>query len=323
MFQDKWKGRDVLSITTDPSLGRGDYFSREDFEKLFALASRLNGTTSELLKGKKMVSLFYENSSRTRLSFDSAMKSLGGEVIDYGDVSRSSMNKKDESFTDSLLTLEGYCDVIVMRHPLNGAPRWAAEILDIPVINAGDGSRQHPTQTMIDLFTIYELTKGKIDGSSIALVGDSKYGRTVKSLFRSLSLFDNIKVTLVSPPQLSMSQEEISEAKVAGLQVETAGSLKELTSIDFIYMTRMQKERFEEVEFKKLIGSYRLDSALAKQLGTYIMHPLPIDKTNPEIEPELTFSYDKAIYHSVQEKNGVPVRMALLGLVLEGEKFGK
>lgn len=325
---ERWLGRDILSVTTDPNRGLSEFFSREEYEKtVFPMAEAMKKLgTLDILKGKRLLTFFQEVSSRTRLSFDSAMKSLGGEVIDVGDMGRTSMIKKDESLTDTFLTIGGYGDALVIRHAAKGVPKWAAGLLDIPVINAGDGSRQHPTQTMLDLFTMHSVLKadGKkgLDGMSIALVGDLKHGRTICSLGRALTQFDGIYFYLVSPPQLKLSQYDLNDFRRNNAQVEILNGPEELAGkgIDFLYVTRIQKERFDPEEFAKVAGSYRITLELARKIGAYLMHPLPIDKTNPEIEPQVTFEYEKAIYHSMQDKNGVPVRMALLSLIFLGEK---
>lgn len=324
----QWLGRDILSVTTDPARGPSEFFSRAEYENtIFPIAEAMKKAgTLDILKGKRLLTFFQEVSSRTRLSFDSAMKSLGGEVIDVGDIGRTSMTKKDESLTDTFLTIGGYGDALVVRHAAKGVPKWAARLLDIPVINAGDGSRQHPTQTMLDLFTMDSVLKrdGKkgLDGMSIALAGDLKHGRTIGSLGRALTQFEGIYFYMVSPPQLKLAQQDLNDFRKNNAQVEILNGPEELAGkgIDFLYVTRIQKERFDPEEFAKVAGSYRITSGLAEKIGAYIMHPLPIDKTSPEIDPHVTFDYKKAIYHTIQDKNGVPVRMALLSLIFLGEK---
>lgn len=326
---DGWIDRDILSVTVDRNRGPSEFFSREEYEStIFPVSDGMKKRSGalDILKGKRLLLFFQEVSSRTRLSFDSAMKSLGGDVIDVGGVERMSMSKKDESLTDTFLTIGGYGDALVVRHEAKGVPKWAAQLLDIPVINAGDGSRQHPTQTMLDLFTMHSVLKADgrkgLDGTSIALVGDLKHGRTIGSLGRALTQFEGIYFYLVSPPQLKLSQYDLNDFKKNNAQVEILNGPEELigTDVDFLYVTRIQKERFEPEEFAKVTGSYRITLELAEKIGAYVMHPLPIDKTAPEIEPQVTFGYKKAIYHTHQDKNGVPVRMALLSLLLLGER---
>ncbi|NJE09027.1 aspartate carbamoyltransferase [Thermococcus sp. M39] len=303
-----WKGRDVISIRD---------FSREDIEYVLSTAERLEKELKEkgsleYAKGKILATLFFEPSTRTRLSFESAMHRLGGSVIGFAEASTSSV-KKGESLRDTIKTVEQYSDVIVIRHPKEGAARLAAEVAEIPVINAGDGSNQHPTQTLLDLYTI-KREFGKIDGLKIGLLGDLKYGRTVHSLSEALSHYD-VELYLISPELLRMPRHIVEELKEKGVKVyETSDLESVIGELDVLYVTRIQKERFpDEQEYLKVKGSYVIDLEILKKAKETlkIMHPLPrVDEIHPSVD-----STKHAIYFR-QVFSGIPVRMALLGLTL-------
>jgi aspartate carbamoyltransferase catalytic subunit len=303
-----WKGRDVISIRD---------FSKKDIEHVLKTAEKLENELKErealdYAKGKILATLFFEPSTRTRLSFESAMHRLGGNVIGFAEASTSSV-KKGESLRDTIKTVEQYSDVIVIRHPKEGAARLAAEVAEIPVINAGDGSNQHPTQTLLDLYTI-KKEFGKIDGLKIGLLGDLKYGRTVHSLSEALAFYD-IELYLISPELLKMPRHIIEELREKGVKIyETSDLEKVIGELDLLYVTRIQKERFpDEQEYLKVKGSYVIDCALlarAKE-GLKIMHPLPrVDEIHPEVDKSKHAIYFRQVF------SGVPVRMALLGLTL-------
>jgi aspartate carbamoyltransferase catalytic subunit len=287
-------------------------FCRDDLEFILNKAQEVKqGRWPEALKGKTLATLFFEPSTRTRLSFEAAMVAMGGRVIGFADSAVSS-TKKGESLADTIRTVTGYCDVIVLRHSIEGAARWAADVASVPVINAGDGANQHPTQTMLDLFTIREET-GRLDKLRVGMLGDLKHGRTVHSLAKALSFFD-VKQVFISPLSLRMPEHLLEELRGQGASFEEIEDLNQLTQpLDVLYVTRIQKERFDDFqEYEKVAGSYRLDGEAIKRLGPEcrIMHPLPrVDEISTDVD-----STAGAIYFR-QAHNGVPVRQALLGLV--------
>jgi aspartate carbamoyltransferase catalytic subunit len=270
--------------------------------------------TTDVLKEKILSSLFFEPSTRTRLSFESAMNRLGGRVIGFTDPAATSQ-KKGESLADTIRIADSYSDVIVIRHPQEGAARLAAEFAESPVLNAGDGAGQHPTQCLLDLFTIL-MKKKKIEGNKVVLLGDLKYGRTVHSLAYALSLF-GAELTFVSPESLKMPQEVVSECKEFGVNpVSTSNLDKAVRDADVLYVTRIQKERFPDAEeYNRVVGTYKVDIDLLKNAkeDLVVMHPLP---RVVEIDPEVDKT-SHALYFQ-QAFNGVPVRMALLSLILGG-----
>ncbi|CAB50232.1 aspartate carbamoyltransferase [Pyrococcus abyssi] len=303
-----WKGRDVISIRD---------FSKEDIETVLATAERLERELKEkgqleYAKGKILATLFFEPSTRTRLSFESAMHRLGGAVIGFAEASTSSV-KKGESLRDTIKTVEQYCDVIVIRHPKEGAARLAAEVAEVPVINAGDGSNQHPTQTLLDLYTI-KKEFGRIDGLKIGLLGDLKYGRTVHSLAEALTFYD-VELYLISPELLRMPRHIVEELREKGMKVVETTTLEDVIGkLDVLYVTRIQKERFpDEQEYLKVKGSYQVNLKVLEKAKDElrIMHPLPrVDEIHPEVDNTKHAIYFRQVF------NGVPVRMALLALVL-------
>ena len=283
-------------------------------QKIEALTSQSPSKTLDITKGKVIASLFFEPSTRTRLSFETAIQMLGAKVIGFSGTEGTSV-KKGETLKDTTLTVAQYADMIVMRHPLEGSARYVSEVAGVPVINGGDGANQHPTQTLLDLYTIAK-EKGKISGLTIAMVGDLKYGRTVHSLAYALSLFDNIKLIFVSPEELKMPKylvEEISEKKNIDM-VETRDISDEVLKSDVIYVTRIQKERFPDPqEYHRLKSAYVIDSSMLQKAkeDTIIMHPLPrVDEISADVD-----TMENAVYFS-QARNGVPVRMALISLLL-------
>ncbi|MCR4336155.1 MAG: aspartate carbamoyltransferase [archaeon] len=297
---------DILSISD---------FSKKDIETVLKKAAELEKMPRQkkqkILNGKVVASLFFEPSTRTRLSFETAIQNLGGKVIGFADAGVSSY-KKGETLSDTIHILDKYADIIVMRHFIEGAARRAAEITNKPVINAGDGANQHPTQTLLDLYTI-KKEFGKINDLTIAIVGDLKYGRTVHSLMYALAKFDNIKVYLIAPESLRMPRHIIEDTQDKLKIVETIKLEKYLPITDVLYSTRIQKERFpDEVEYEKVKNAYIITTKIVAQgkKGMKLMHPLP--RVN-----EITTAVDKtdaAIYFQ-QAANGVPVREALLTLL--------
>jgi len=302
-----FKGRDVISIKD---------FSREEILHVLDVAQKMipiaeGKEKSDLLHGYIMASLFFEPSTRTRLSFETAMKRLGGNVIGFARPGTTSM-KKGETLADTIRTAESYCDVIVMRHPQEGSARMAADFATVPIINGGDGAGHHPTQCLLDLFTI-KREKGRIEGNKVALVGDLKYGRTVHSLAYALALF-GVDMKFISPPELQMPKEVVEECMEMGVSISIEDSLSKLKDVDVLYVTRIQKERFPDPEeYKKVAGSYKIDKSLLKKAkkSMTIMHPLPrVDEISPDLDSTPNAAYFRQTF------NGVPVRMALLSLVL-------
>jgi aspartate carbamoyltransferase catalytic subunit len=274
-----------------------------------------NGEISGFLEGKTVATLFFEPSTRTRLSFESAVFKSGGSVFGIANPKASSQSK-GESFADSIKTVAGYCDVIVIRHPVEGAARMASELSSTPVINAGDGSNQHPTQTFLDLFTINEQF-GRLDNLKIGMMGDLKYGRTVHSLAHALALFGN-ELTFISPSSLKMPGHILKELDHRNITYRSISNLEEAGDhdLDILYATRIQKERFgDPQEYEKVAGIYRITPETIQLLGKNIrvMHPLPrVDEIAEEVD-----SMPNAIYFT-QAHNGIPTRQALLGLVTGG-----
>jgi aspartate carbamoyltransferase catalytic subunit len=260
-----------------------------------------------LLQGKVLGNLFFENSTRTRMSFETAMKRLGGEVLNLSSIGSSVA--KGETLYDTMQMVDGYADIAVIRHPNQGAAQYSADAVDIPILNGGDGAGNHPTQTMLDLFTIREA-HGSLEGLNVMMVGDLRYGRTTHSLSHALVRF-GAKITLVSPESLRMPDEIVSDLISHGGEInETEEMSLSIDSADVIYMTRIQKERFpDEDEYIKVAGIYKLteDDLSGAKAGMIVMHPLP--RVN-----ELDASVDstKHARYFQQAFNGVPTRMALL-----------
>lgn len=303
------KGRDVISILD---------FERRELEQLFDLTDEIRRSPrafSEELKGYIMATAFFEPSTRTRLSFQTAMLRLGGSYIDLGELERSSV-AKGENFADTIRMLDSYADVIVVRHRLEGAARYAGEIATAPVINAGDGRKNHPTQAMLDLYAVRTL-QGGIDGLVYGVLGDLRFGRAAASFILALSLFKPSKVYLVSPPLLRARPEVLEVLKARGVDFEEVDSLEKVVGeLDVLYVTRVQKERFPDpAEYEKVKGSYLVSSSTLRQAkeNLIVLHPLPrVD--------ELGFDLDSTRHAKYFEQAalGVPVRMALLKLVLKG-----
>lgn len=285
-------------------------FDRKTIESIFRTADNLSKSKDSPLRGKIMASLFYEPSTRTRFSFESAMLKLGGGVITTENASEFSSAAKGETLEDSIRVINHYADVIVIRHPEKGASARAAAVSRIPVLNAGDGSGQHPTQALLDLYTIKKET-GKIDGAHIAFVGDLKHGRTVRSLSYLLGKYKNVHMSFVSPKALRIDddiKEYLNKHKVT--YEETEKWDKVLPRVDVLYQTRIQKERFKSpAEYKKYKGGYILTMKEVDKMkkGAIVMHPLPrVDEIATEVDRS-----EKAVYFK-QAKYGLLVRMALL-----------
>src|ERR1035437_2067036 len=289
-------------------------FDHYFIDTIFSVADALEKKTDTSLKGKVMASLFYEPSTRTRFSFESAMLRLGGNVITTENAKEFSSAAKGETLEDSIRVLSNYADVIVLRHYEQVASHRASLVSSLPVINAGDGAGQHPTQALLDLYTI-QRELGKIDGIKIAMVGDLKHGRTIRSLAYLLGKYKNVRIYFVSPKELRVDNDIKRYLKKHRTQYSETEHLEPIIhEIDILYQTRIQKERFKsEAEYKKFKGCYRIDSKLVEKMKvkSIIMHPLPrVDEILTEVD-----SSSKAVYFK-QTKYGLLVRMALLRYVL-------
>ena len=301
----EFKGRDIISI---------EDFSREEINYILNSSHAMEPLAakgSDMLKGKILANLFFEPSTRTRLSFEAAMLKLGGSTIGFADAEIASV-RKGENLADTVRTVENYADIIALRHPLEGAAKLAAEFSKVPILNAGTGAEEHPTQAFMDLYTV-QKEKGKIDGLKIALVGDLRYGRTVHSLAYALSLY-NIELYLISPESLRMRHEVIRAIKNKIPIIEDANLEKIIPQIDVLYVTRIQKERFPDLaEYAKVKGIYKIDLKTLKSAkkDMIILHPLPrVDEIDAEVDSTPQARYFQQVW------NGIVVRMALLALVL-------
>lgn len=301
-----WKGRDVVSSS---EIGRKEIEEiLKEAEKLEHVAKKKGRTTE--LQGKILASLFYEPSTRTQMSFSVAMQRLGGEVTGFSNPKSSSV-VKGESLSDTIKAVEPAADAIVIRHPSEGAARLAADATEVPVINAGDGNNQHPTQALLDVYTI-KKNKKKVDGLTVLMAGDLKYGRTVHSLSYALANFDDVTLQYYSPQQLRMPQHILADLRDS-VKVEELHKF-DVGKADVIYATRIQKERIADAE-EYAKAAYVIDSetmAGAKK-DAMLMHPLPrVDEIATEVDADPRAKYFE------QEANGIPVRMALLKLILKG-----
>jgi len=303
--------KDILSIKDLP---------KEQLEKIFTFTDKIMqldpSDRREICKGKTLGYLFYEPSTRTRLSFDAAMASIGGNSLGISDISSSS-TQKGESLADTVKIMSIYSDVLVLRHTMDGSSRFAAEVSEKPVINAGSGTEEHPTQAIQDLFTI-KKEKKKIDGLKIGIVGDLKYGRTVYSLLHGLGNYD-VDVRLISPESLRIRSDSTYEIKKKLNFTESTNLDDHIDELDVLYVTRIQKERFpDEEEYLKVKGSYVVGLDLLKQMkdDCIILHPLPrIDEISPEIDNTKNAKYFE------QAEYGKHTRAALLGLILNENEF--
>ncbi len=274
------------------------------------------GKKSKEMEGKILATLFFEPSTRTMLSFQAAMQRLGGNTIGFSNPKESSV-KKGETLADTILVTSSYADIVVLRHPQEGAARLASKFSGKPVINAGDGAGQHPTQTLLDLFTIRD-EMGSIEDNHIGIAGDLKYGRTVHSLTNALAMYD-AELTFIAPPGLQMPDEIIKALKKDGIeyhQVNDMGSV--IDDLDVLYLTRIQRERFPtEEEYEKVASSYNVNQSMLGDVreDMIIMHPLPrVDEISPDVDTTKHARYFE------QAANGVPTRMALMSLLLETHK---
>jgi len=300
-----FKGRDIISIKD---------FTREEIDYILNTAASMEPIAksgSDMLRGKILATLFYEPSTRTRLSFESAMHRLGGTAIGFAEAEIASV-RKGENLADTMRVVENYADIIALRHPLEGAARLAAEFSSVPIINGGSGAEEHPTQALLDFYTI-KKELGRVDGLNIALVGDLRFGRTVHSLAYALSLYD-VKLYFISPELLRM-RREVLDTISERIRIEETTSLDEaLPKLDVLYVTRIQKERFPDAaEYAKVKGSYKIDATMLKKAkkDMIILHPLPrVDEIGPEVDSTPHARYFQQVW------NGIVTRMGLLALIL-------
>ena len=318
-----FSGSHILSI---------DQFDRSDIEKLFSVADKLEPYASKekitrVLEGAILGNMFFEPSTRTRISFGASFNLLGGNVREITEVESSSL-AKGESLADTAQVLSGYSDIIVMRHPEVNSVKKFAEASRVPVINAGDGSNEHPSQALLDLYTIQkELSQNdkSIDGLRIALVGDLKFGRAVHSLCKILSLYDDVKMNLISPEELKLPIELVESISAKGVTITETENLENgISEVDIIYVTRVQEERFKnKQDADKYRGLLSLNQSIYTancEPNTVIMHPLPRDSRSDanELDSDLYENPNLAIFR--QADNGIVIRMAIFTLVLDIEE---
>ena len=292
-------------------------FERKDVDYILEEAEKLEDIaksreTCDELKGKLLGLMFFEPSTRTKMSFETAIKRLGGDGIGFENSGSSSVSK-GESIADTAKMFEGYCDALVIRHELEGVSKFISDIVDVPVINAGDGAGQHPTQTLLDLYTIKKEI-GEIDNLKIALIGDLKYGRTVHSLSNALGLYKNVTLYLVSPPELKMPQEvfhDINKTNVTWIEVDSIEEI--IDDVNVLYVTRIQKERFGDInDYLKIKGAYIINKKMLEGKDLIVMHPLPrVDEIDTDVD---NTKYNK---YFTQAANAVPVRMAILKTLIK------
>lgn len=303
-----FKGKDILD---------GAQFSREDLDCVMEVAGGFarkvkQHETLDLLKGYVLAALFFEPSTRTRLSFETAMQRLGGSVVGFSSAESTSV-AKGETLADTIHTVDQYADVIAMRHPAIGSAKLAAEIADAPVLNGGDGAGQHPTQALLDLYTM-QAERGSLDGATVVLCGDLKNGRTVHSGVEVYKHY-HCKLVLVAPPSLGMPAEVTARLRDEGMEIEETDDLgRAIRGADFLYMTRIQKERFADAaEYERLKGCYILNREMVETINPRltVMHPLPrVNEIATDVDPLPGAAYFR------QAGNGVYVRMALIALVM-------
>lgn len=288
-------------------------FTKEDYLTIINLAAEFEKNPNQnLLEGKVIASLFFEPSTRTRLSFEAAICRLGGKIVGFTDSGSSSV-KKGESLKDTIKTVANYTDLIVMRHPIEGSARFASEVSKVPIINGGDGANQHPTQTLLDLYSIFK-TQGTLENLNIFLVGDLKYGRTVHSLLMAMSHF-NATFNFIAPEELKMPKEYKIHLEKLGLKYYEHTELNEIIKeADIIYMTRVQKERFSDpMEYEKVKNVYVLKNSMLEgtKENMKVLHPLPrVNEISEDVDDN-----DKAYYFD-QALNGVYTRQAIISSIL-------
>jgi aspartate carbamoyltransferase catalytic subunit len=297
---------------------RVDQFERADLERLFAHAREMRAVVERggdtRLGGRILATLFYEPSTRTRLSFESAMLRLGGDIMSSESALETSSAVKGETVEDTVRIVESYADVIVIRHPQAGILEAAAAVSSVPIVNAGDGAREHPTQALLDVFTIQEEL-GRIDGITIALVGDLRYGRAPRSLAMLMTQARECRLIFVAPPGIEMADDVLQTLRAEGVSVEESGDLDAaIPEADVVYMTRVQKERFpSESAYQAARGSYRFGSEQLQRMHdkAIVMHPLPrVDEIDAAVDADPRAAYFR------QARNGVYIRMALLDQLL-------
>lgn len=318
-----FRGADILSTSQ---------FSLESVERLFKVAEIMEPfaqrkRVTRVLEGAVLGNLFFEPSTRSRISFGAAFNRLGGAVCDTTGFQFSSM-AKGESVYDTSRVVSGYVDILVVRHPVEGLVKEFADATNIPVVNGGDGPGEHPTQALLDLYTIYRglgMEMSRVDGKKIALVGDLKHGRTVHSLLKLLGLFRGMEFYFIAPAELQMPEPLKIKAQTLGHTVHVTSDLKEgIRGADIIYMTRIQQERFTDPEdADKFKGMYSINKKLYESIckpGALLMHPLPRDSRGgqSELNDDLNSSPNLAIFQ--QTDNGIPIRMALFALILGVEE---
>ena len=303
-----FKLKDIISIKD---------FERKDVDYILNEAEKLENIAkskevSEELKGKILGLMFFEPSTRTRMSFETAMKRLGGDGIGFESSGTCSVSK-GESIADTAKMFEGYSDALVIRHELEGVSKFISDIVDVPVINAGDGAGQHPTQTLLDLYTIKKEI-GEIDNLKIALIGDLKFGRTVHSLSNALGLYKNVKIYLVSPPELKMPKEVLHDINKTNVTWEEVDNIEKIIDdVNVLYVTRIQKERFGDInDYNKIKGAYIINKKMLEGKDLIVMHPLPrVDEIDTDVD---NTKYNK---YFTQAANAVPVRMAILKTLIK------
>ena len=289
-------------------------FTKEEYLKIMRLAEDFEANPNQkLLQGKVIATLFFEPSTRTRLSFETAINRLGGKIIGFSDSSSSSVSK-GETLHDTIKMVSNYADMIIMRHPMEGSARYASEVSGVPVINAGDGANQHPSQTLLDMYSIIK-TQGTLDNINLFLVGDLKYGRTVHSLLMAMLQFEKPIFNFIAPPELAMPNEYKIHLTQKGIKYFEHTEFNDIiNAADIIYMTRVQKERFiDPVEYEKVKNVYILRNEMLKntKVNMRILHPLPrINEIHTDVD-----SNPKA-YYFTQAKNGVFTRMAIISHLL-------
>lgn len=288
-------------------------YSKDDYLKILELAAKFEkNPRQDLLQGYVIATLFFEPSTRTRLSFESAINQLGGRVIGFSDAGTTSASK-GETLADAIRIVSNYSDLIVMRHPVEGSARWASEMATVPIVNAGDGANQHPTQTLLDMYSIVK-TQGKLDGLNIFMVGDLKYGRTVHSLLQAMSKFQTT-FHFISPDELKMPDEYKHYLDGLGLKYHEHKDFTDIISeADILYMTRVQKERFSDpIEYERVKNVYILRNEMLENTkdNLKVLHPLPrVNEITEDVDDN-----EKA-YYFTQARNGVYTRQAIITSIL-------
>jgi aspartate carbamoyltransferase catalytic subunit len=288
-------------------------FTKEEILHILETAKEFEqNPVQDFLTGKVIASLFFEPSTRTRLSFETAVNRLGARVIGFSDASNTSQSK-GETLKDTIKMVNNYVDMIIMRHPLEGSSRYASEVADVPVVNAGDGANQHPSQTLLDLYSILQ-TQGTLDGLTINMVGDLKYGRTTHSLLQAMSHFKT-KFVFTAPEELKMPKEYKEFLDSKGIEyIETASLEEHLNNCDILYMTRVQQERFTDpIEYERVKDCYSLDAQMLANVkdNMKILHPLPrVNEISQDVD-ETPYAY-----YFKQAENGLYVRMAIISYLL-------